>query len=241
MFGIKRKKKSLPIGEHLVEDDQDIEVNRPALEGHHGFWSEARLLFRDLIFALMFTALFIVFVIQPVRVEGTSMLPKLHDGERIFVNKLVYYGLPKISRGDIVVFWYPGDPSKSYIKRAIALPGEQVELVDGRVRINGVELKEPYLDSRLNAIHTNYAPRVIPQHYYFVMGDNRANSYDSREWGLVPEKYIYGKAVLRYWPISGGSLLGQDPVYNPVPSNPLDRRPSVDEQFQNEDQSRDIP
>src|SRR5438132_11501790 len=107
--------------------DPDIEVQRPRDAARKHLWHESRLLVRDLIFALMLLALVMVFIVQPVKVEGTSMLPYLHDGERIFVNKLVYYDdyrwAPKVYRGDIVVFWFPDDPSKSYIKRAIGLPG----------------------------------------------------------------------------------------------------------------------
>ncbi|HEY0080911.1 MAG TPA: signal peptidase I [Pyrinomonadaceae bacterium] len=200
-----------------VEDDRDIEIHRPDVESRKHFWSETRLLVRDLIFALMIAALTVVFIVQPVKVEGTSMLPRLHDGERIFVNKLVYYGLPPLSRGDIVVFWYPNDPDKSYIKRVIGLPGESVEVRDGRILINGRELPEPYLDPHLNAAHANIAPTYVKQHYYFVMGDNRDNSYDSRSWGLVPAKYIYGKALFRYWPLTEASLISHETDYPEVP------------------------
>src|ERR687885_423871 len=130
MFGLKQKH-TLPFGSITAEDDRDIEIQRPSDAARSTFWAEARLLFRDLIFALMIAALAVVFIVQPVKVEGTSMLPRLHDGERIFVNKLIYYGLPKLSRGDIVVFWYPNDPSKSYIKRVLGLPGETVAVQEG--------------------------------------------------------------------------------------------------------------
>src|ERR671917_1529562 len=134
MFGI-RKRRPPPFGGVHVDDDKDIQVQKPEQAQRNDLWSEARLLLRDLIFALMFAVLVVVFIVQPVKVEGTSMLPRLHDGERIFVNKLIYYGLPKLTRGDIVVFWPPHDPSKSYIKRIIGLPGETVEVREGRIRI----------------------------------------------------------------------------------------------------------
>ena len=132
------------------------------------------------------------------------MLPQLHNGERLLVNKLVYYNFESFSwghieRGDIVVFWYPNDPNKSFVKRVIGLPGETVEIRNGRVFINGVQLQEPYLDLEHNQSLPNYPPKKVEKHYYFVMGDNRDNSSDSRLWGLVPEKYIYGKAFFRYW------------------------------------------
>ena len=218
MFGIRKRRAPL-FGSISAEDDKDIEIERPQEAARSNFWAEARLLLRDLIFALMFAALAVVFIVQPVKVEGTSMLPRLHDGERIFVNKLIYYGLPKLERGDIIVFWYPNDPSKSYIKRIIGLPNEIVEVREGRILINGAELQEPYLDPQLNLARSNQPAVAIKEHYYFVMGDNRDHSSDSRIWGLVPEKYIYGKALLRYWPPSSIQFISHDPEYNPIPSS----------------------
>src|SRR5919199_2459762 len=122
LFFGQKGRRAPAFGDIQPDDDRDIEVRRLGEESRAHFWGEARLLLRDLVFALMIMALLLVFVAQLVKVEGTSMLPRLHDGERIFVNKLIYYGMPKLSRGDIVVFWYPGDPSKSYIKRVLGLP-----------------------------------------------------------------------------------------------------------------------
>jgi signal peptidase I len=180
----------------------------------------------------MFAALLVVFVVQPVKVEGTSMLPRLHDGERIFVNKLIYYGLPQLKRGDIVVFWFPDDPSKSYIKRIIGLPGETIEIREGRIYIRsqgGREqlLEEPYLDPQRNLSRANKAPEEVKPHYYYVMGDNRDASSDSRYWGLVPEKYIYGKALFRYWPLGSASFISHEPDSNvPPPSAPNSNEPA---------------
>jgi signal peptidase I len=162
---------------------------------------EVRAFLRDLALTVLIAIVIVAFVIQPVRVEGTSMLPRLHDGERIFVNKFIYKFEP-IRRGDIVVFWYPNDPSKSFIKRVIGLPGEMISIRRGIVYINGEPLPEPYLDPSLHTREENMPPVYVREHYYFVMGDNRDSSNDSRQWGLVPEKYIYGKAVFRYWPLS---------------------------------------
>ncbi|HYY56248.1 MAG TPA: signal peptidase I [Pyrinomonadaceae bacterium] len=225
MFGLKKSRRAPRFGSITAEDDPDIEVQRPHLAARHSFWAESRLLLRDLIVVLMATALMVVFIVQPVKVEGTSMLPRLHDGERIFVNKLIYYGMPRLERGDIVVFWYPNDPSKSYIKRVVGLPGETVEVREGRVMINGKVLEEPYLDPQLNLSHMNHQPVLVKDHYYFVMGDNRDHSSDSRFWGLVPEKYIYGKALFRYWPLGSASIITHDPAYESAPQQP---QPSAD-------------
>jgi len=220
MFGIKSHR-SPPFGGIHIDDDQDIQIHKPQEEARGNLWAEGRLLFRDLAFALMLAALLVVFVVQPVKVEGTSMLPRLHDGERIFVNKLVYYDdyrwAPKIDRGDIVVFWFPNDPSKSYIKRVIGLPGDTVEMHDGLVKVNGRDLQETYLDPRLNVSHRSEPAVYVRPNYYFVMGDNRDNSSDSRIWGLVPKKYIYGKALFRYWPLSNASVIHHENVSPAVP------------------------
>lgn len=220
MFRRKTSPPAPPFGDIGSSDDRNIGVDHLETTARRHFWAESRLLIRDLIFALMVAALTVVFIVQPVKVEGTSMLPRLHDGERIFVNKLIYYGLPHLERGDIVVFWYPEDPSKSYIKRVIGLPGETVEIREGRILINGRELEEDYLDPALNRARVNQQPVFVKDHYFFVMGDNRDNSSDSRYWGLVPEKYIYGKALLRYWPLAGASVISHESHYRLRPARP---------------------
>ncbi len=155
---------------------------------------------RDLILSLLLALVVIFFLYQPVQVEGTSMAPLLAHRERILVNKLIYR-LGPIERGDIVVFRFPLDPSKSYIKRVVGLPGEWVSMVDGQVLINGAPLDEPYLPGRLHDQQTQM-PLLVPSGQYYVLGDHREMSNDSRVWGTVDQKYIYGKAVLAYWPIS---------------------------------------
>ena len=228
----KRKTRSPAFGDITIEDDHGIAVQRLNRESRKHFWSETRLLVRDLAFALMVAVLLIVFVAQPVKVEGTSMLPRLHDGERIFVNKLIYYHWPKLERGDIVVFWFPDDPDKSYIKRIIGLPGELVEVREGRIRINGQELNEPYLDPQLNLSRMNQPPTVVKPHYYFVMGDNRDHSSDSRYWGLVPEKYIYGKALFRYWPLARANVIAHETDFTltaPDAATPIEAEPGEEE------------
>lgn len=203
MFDFKRKNQ-YEFGGISASDDRDIEIQRLQRESRRGLWSESLKLLRDVFLIVVVFILFGVFIAQPVVVEGTSMVPQLHDGERLLVNKLIYYKIKSVSwghieRGDIVVFWYPNDPDKSYVKRVIGLPGESVEVRSGKVFINGKELNEPYLDAEHNKNLPNYTTKEIDKHYYFVMGDNRDNSSDSRIWGFVPEKYIYGKAFFRYW------------------------------------------
>ena len=211
MFDLK-KKNQFDFGTHQAADDRDIEVYRVRTESRQGLWSESLKLLRDIVLIIAVFVLLGVFVAQPVVVEGTSMLPQLHDGERLLVNKLVYYKFKSVSwghieRGDIIVFWYPKDPEKSYVKRVIGLPGETVQVRDGKVLINGRELNEPYLATENNQSLPSYEAKKVDEHFYFVMGDNRDNSSDSRYWGLVPEKYIYGKAFFRYWnPSSIGFL-----------------------------------
>jgi signal peptidase I len=235
MFGI-RTRRPPPFGGIHINDDKDIQIYRPEEASRSNLWAEGRLLLRDLVFALMIAALVVVFIVQPVKVEGTSMLPRLHDGERIFVNKLIYYDeyrwAPKIERGDIVVFWFPDDPSKSYIKRVVGLPGDTVEVREGNVLINGTILEENYLDPKANLATRSQAPVYVKPNYYFVMGDNRDNSSDSRTWGLVPKKYIYGKALLRYWPPSAASVIHHENLtLAPAPSgyHPAQEVPSTPE------------
>jgi signal peptidase I len=156
---------------------------------------------RDLFLSVLIAIVVILFLYQPVKVEGTSMMPGLQNDERIFINKFVYrFGISKIDRGDTVVFLYPGDQTKSYIKRVIGVPGDTVEIQDGTVIVNGKALAEPYVPDDYRD-HVPMPPRVVPEGQYFVMGDHRSSSNDSRSWGPVPREYIYGKAVFVYWPL----------------------------------------
>ena len=154
---------------------------------------------RDLLIALGLAAVIIVFLYQPVKVEGTSMSPLLTDQERIFINKFVYRFEP-IQRGDVVVFWYPMDKSKSFIKRVIALSGDTVEIQQGRVLVNGKQLDEPYVPATFTD-RGSLAPTRVPEGSFFVLGDHRNSSNDSRVFGAVPGQFIYGKAVFVYWPV----------------------------------------
>jgi len=182
-----------PVGSNLSERRQS------AAEYWLHFF-ETRYWLRDLILAVLLSFIVIVFLYQPVQVEGTSMMPELTNHQRIFINKFVYHFEP-IRRGDIVVFWWPRDRTKSYIKRVVGLPGEWVALRDGRVYINGEALKETYIPPEY-LDHQDYPPVEVEPRHYFVLGDHRESSSDSRVWGTVDEKDIYGKAVFVYWPLS---------------------------------------
>ena len=156
--------------------------------------------FRDLMLSVLIAVLVILFLYRPVKVEGTSMMPSLYDQERLFINQFSYkFGLGDIKRGDTVVFWFPEDTAKSYIKRVIGLPGDTVAVEDGYVIVNGKKLVENYvpLDYRDDR---EYRPHTVPANEYFVLGDHRIASNDSRAWGFVPRNYIYGKAVFVFWP-----------------------------------------
>ena len=154
---------------------------------------------RDLVISLAISAFIIVFLYQPVKVEGTSMMPSLDDQERIFVNKFVYRWEP-IERGDIVVFRYPRDPSTSYIKRVIGVAGDVIRIDAGQVYVNGEQLEEDYVPP-IYADERSYPETVVPTHSYFMLGDHRSMSRDSRDFGPVKESLIYGKAVFGYWPM----------------------------------------
>ena len=157
-----------------------------------------RIWVRDFIVSVAASVLIITLLYQPVKVEGTSMLPRLEDQDRLFINKFVYH-FEKIERGDVVVFYYPRDTEKSYIKRVIALPGDRLRIDHGIVSVNGEALSEPYVPRRFFDGRSVEA-MVVPQNEYFVMGDHRSISSDSRDFGPVERRLIYGKAAFVYWP-----------------------------------------
>jgi signal peptidase I len=158
-----------------------------------------RSLSRDILVALAISIFIILFLYQPVRVEGTSMLPRLEDQDRLFINKFAY-SFEAIHRGDVVVFLYPGDHTKSYIKRVIALPGDTLRIDHGTVYVNEHALREPYVPARFRDERSE-PERVIPPGDFWVMGDHRNISSDSRDFGPVPRPLIYGKAAFVYWPM----------------------------------------
>ena len=133
---------------------------------------------------------------QNFRIEGHSMEPNLHHGQFLIINKLVYY-LHSPERGDVVVFHSPQNPRKDFIKRVVGLPGEEVEIREGQVFINGVRLEETYLAQPGTR---SWGPEVVGEFEYCVLGDNRNNSSDSRSWGMLDGDAIIGKALISYWP-----------------------------------------
>lgn len=154
---------------------------------------------RDMAVSVIVSTFIIIFLYQPVRVEGTSMLPMLEDQDRLFINKMAYR-VGEIHRGDVVVFLYPRDHQKSYIKRVIAVPGDDLRIDHGRVYVNGNQIVEKYVPLRFTDDRSQ-TDEVIGAHQYFVMGDHRSISSDSRDFGPVDRSLIYGKAAFVYWPM----------------------------------------
>jgi signal peptidase I len=159
---------------------------------------------KTLASAAVYATLIVTFGFQVARVEGQSMAPTLADQDRLIVNKLAYR-ISDPQRGDIVMLYYPLNPDKSFVKRVIAEEGDTVRIVDGRVYVNDVPLRDDYVPPEYRS-HDDWGPQVIPEGYYFVMGDHRNNSSDSRHWGFVPKKYIIGKVQLRWWPVPNGRV-----------------------------------
>lgn len=160
---------------------------------------------RDMVVSVAVSAFIIIFLYQPVRVEGTSMLPMLKDQDRLFINKMVYR-VEDIHRGDVVVFLYPHDHSKSYIKRVIALPGDDLRIDHGEVYVNSKRVVEKYVPVRFED-ERSQPEMVVPSHEYFVMGDHRSISSDSRDFGPVKRNLIYGKAAFVYWPMDQAGVV----------------------------------
>ena len=148
---------------------------------------------------VMITGFTITFLLQVARVEGRAMSPTLEDQDQLLVNKLAYQ-LRDPRRGDIVMLYYPLNPEKKFVKRVVAEEGDQVRIVRGQVYLNDVPLSESFVTTAARS-HEDWGPQVVPEGYYFVMGDKRNNSSDSRHWGFVPKKYVLGRVQCRWWPI----------------------------------------
>jgi signal peptidase I len=160
--------------------------------------------FQTLVSAAVYATLIVTFGVQVARVDGLSMAPTLEDRDRLIVNKLVYeLGDPR--PGDIVMLYYPLNPEKMFVKRVIAKEGDTVRIIDGRVYVNDIPLADDYVPAEFRS-HDDWGPEVIKQGYYFVLGDHRNNSSDSRHWGQVPKKYIVGKVKVRWWPLQDARI-----------------------------------
>jgi signal peptidase I len=185
---------------------------------------ETLVRFKTLVSAAVYAALIVTFGFQVARVEGQSMAPTLADQDRLIVNKLEYR-LPNHSPrvGDIVMLLWPNDPDKSFVKRVMAEPGDTIRSVNGRVYRNDVPLPDDFIPEEYRSYDT-WGPEVLPDGYYFVMGDHRNNSSDSRIWRFVPKKYIIGRVQLRWWPIGHARLFSEWP--NPQPEAELAPLPS---------------
>jgi len=185
------------------ENASETEAQLPVRQ--HPLAFELKSWLRDIVFAFAIAIFIVVFVVQPVKVEGTSMQPQLVDQERIFVNRFIYK-FSDIHRGDVVVFWYPKDRTKSFIKRVVGVPGDAVEIQAGSVYVNGIRLDEPYMKPEFRD-YKSFQKVIVPPGQYFVLEDHRNSSNDSRNWGFVAQRLIYGKAVFTYWPFSRVGLV----------------------------------
>ena len=185
---------------HLVDGSAADLTSAPVSKANGvGLWV------RDIVVSAAISVFIITFLYQPVRVEGTSMLPRLENHDRLFINKFVYH-IESIHRGDVVVFHYPRDPEKSYIKRVIALPGDRLWIDHGQVWLNGKLLREGYVPKQYRD-DRSMAEMIVPADSYFMMGDHRSISSDSREFGPVDRDLIYGKAVFIYWPAKDAGVV----------------------------------
>ena len=178
---------------------------RPSPEAGQSSGGQVRVWLRDLVLSMVVSAFIIVFLYQPVRVEGVSMMPNLEDQDRLFVNKFAFK-VGDIHRNDVVVFLYPKDQTKSYIKRVIGIPGDRVRIDHGAVFVNGRQIKEPYVPPRY-ADDKSQPELVIKPGQYFVLGDHRNIASDSRDFGPVPRDLIYGKAAFVYWPMDQAGVV----------------------------------
>ena len=204
-----------PVAVETPSEAEIIYATAPALPAdaaapseHIGSWTrmgrEIVSGLQTLVSAAVYATLIVTFGFQVARVDGLSMAPTLEDHDRLIVNKLVYeLGDPR--PGDIVMLYYPLNPEKMFVKRVIAKEGDTVRIADGRVSVNDIPLRDDYVPPEFRS-HDDWGPQVVPQGYYFVMGDHRNNSSDSRHWGSVPKKYIVGKVKVRWWPLQDARI-----------------------------------
>jgi len=184
--------------------DFALQTSEPSPSAWRRMGREIVAAVQTLLSAAVYATLIVTFGFQVARVDGLSMAPTLEDRDRLIVNKLVYeLGEPR--PGDIVMLYYPLNPEKMFVKRVIAREGDTVRIVDGRVYVNDIPLADNYVPPEFRS-HDDWGPQVVQQGYYFVMGDHRNNSSDSRHWGPVPKKYIVGKVKVRWWPLQDARI-----------------------------------
>lgn len=171
-------------------------------DGKGGFM--LREILESVVIAVVLAILIKLFLFQNFAIPSGSMEPTLYSGDYIGVNKIIYK-LSEPKRGDVIVFKYPIDPKREFVKRLIGLPGETIQIRDNRVFIDNKIIEQPFLPVGLN--YPNYGPFKIPSGKYFMMGDNRPHSNDSRSWGTVPQNNIIGKAIFIYWPVKRMQVL----------------------------------
>jgi len=188
----------VPSYEIAIEPPPDLRLTSPGIRLAQ-VQEELVAWVKTLLSAAVYAILIVTFGFQVARVEGQSMAPTLEDQDRLIVNKLVYR-ISEPRRGDIVMLYYPVNPDKSFVKRVIAEEQDTVRIVDGQVYVNDIPLPDDFVPAEYKS-HDDYGPQVIPEGYYFVMGDHRNNSSDSRNWGFVPKRYIIGKVQIRWWPV----------------------------------------
>jgi len=201
------QRESRAVPENQPDMDSDLQNDEP------GWFS---LMVRETVETVGLALIIFLIIrvgIQNYRIEGASMEPNFHDGEYLIVNKLAYR-LGEYERGDVIVFKYPNDPSKDYIKRVIGLPGDTVEIRGGQLFVNGVQIEEPY-EHMPNA--RDESPVVVDAGHLYVMGDNRPASSDTRSWGQLGQEFVIGQAWLAIWPFEQAGLVEHHPiVVNPV-------------------------
>jgi signal peptidase I len=181
---------------HVRESAWTVSVGR--------LWEELVAWFKTLVSAAVYATIIVTFGFQVARVEGQSMVPTLEDQDRLIVNKLVYrFSEPRV--GDVVMLYYPEDPEKSFVKRIVAEEGDTIRSVEGKVYRNEVLIDDSFIPDEYR-LYDTWGPTIVNKGYYFVMGDHRNNSSDSRTWGQVPKKYIIGKVQLRWWPLGHAKI-----------------------------------
>jgi signal peptidase I len=188
---------------HAMTSGEGMPIEGPTVAGRVA--EEVVAWLKTLASAAVYATLIVTFGFQVARVEGQSMAPTLADQDRLIVNKAAYRFFEEPQIGDIVMLYYPLNPDKSFVKRVIAKEGDQVRIVDGRVYRNDVQINDDYVPNEFRS-HDDWGPEVVPEGQYFVMGDHRNNSSDSRHWKWVPKKYIIGKVQLRWWPLPHARL-----------------------------------